>query len=93
VSSTDTIASSLRTGLEPLLEKVAIAMAARGAPPLGHPAAPGTLSRVGRGLRNTGLALGAGALAAGALGLGHQYEEDQHRFPLVYQPMSSGYGP
>jgi hypothetical protein len=84
---------SLRTGLEPLVEKVANAMSTRGAPPLGQQIAPGALSRFGRGLRNTGLALGAGALAAGALGLGHQYNEDQQKFPLVYQPMSSGYGP
>ncbi len=89
----DAHASSLRTGLEPLLEKVAIAIPARGAPPLGRPTSPGVLSRLGRGLRNTGLALGAGTLAGGALGLGHQYNEDQQKFPLVYQPMSSDYGP
>jgi hypothetical protein len=85
-------ASSLRTGLEPLLEKVAIAMPARGAPSLGRPPTPGALSRFGRGLRNTGLALGGGALVGGALGLGHQHAEDEKRYPLVYQPMVSGLG-
>jgi hypothetical protein len=87
-----THASSLRTGLEPLLEKVALAMPTAG-PLVGPSASPSLLARLGRRVRNTGLAVGAGALAAGALGLGHQYHEDQQRLPLVYQPMASGYGP
>jgi hypothetical protein len=93
----------MHTGLEPLLEKVAIAMAGRGTSPLGggpyrkamlpgaarDPTPPG---RLWRGIRNTGLAVGAGALTAGALGLGHQHDEDQKRYPLVYQPMNSDFG-
>ena len=67
-----------------LVEKVAMAGMVR------EPIA--ALSRLGRGVRNTGLALGAGAIAGGALGVGHQHDEDQRRFPLVYQPMASGYG-
>jgi hypothetical protein len=86
-------ASSLRTGLEHIVEKVAIAMPAAGVASLGRMARPGAAAGLRRGLRNTGLLLGAGALAGGALGLGHQYEEDQRRFPLVYQPMASGFGP
>lgn len=45
-----------------------------------------------RGLRNTALGVGVGAAAAGAAGLGYQNTQDQQQYPLVYQPMASGFG-
>lgn len=75
-------------------EKTALARPAGPYRTLGVPSAPPPAPSGGlmRGLRNTGLAVGAGALGASALGLGHERSVDNQQNPLVYQPMSSGYG-
>lgn len=79
-------------------EKRALAMMPNGpyrvpgaalARPAPAPAASGGMMR---GLRNTALGVGAGAAAAGALGLGYEHQQDAQQNPLVYQPMTSGYG-
>lgn len=78
--------SSFDTGLEQLVEKVALALPAP-VPTAALAPRPGLLSRAARPLALGGLAA-AGALAAG---LGSQYENDRKKYPLVYAPLQGAY--
>ena len=82
------------TGLEPLLEKVALAMAASGpyrAPAAAQHLRPAPVPR--RGMPGKGLLLGLGAgtaLAAGA-GLMHQRNEDEQKYRQLDVPLQGVY--